>query len=79
MRDFKQNTGPVQLLNLSSDTNNSSKGIQYNDVAVRKLFLNPKLKDRQAVIISIVGAFRKGKSFLLNYILRYLYAHVSQK
>lgn len=79
MSDFKQYTGPVQLLNLSSDTNNSSQGIQYNDVAVRKLFLNPKLKDRQAVIISIVGAFRKGKSFLLNYILRYLYAHVSQQ
>lgn len=65
---------PVQLLSLSGG---NSSDIVYNQKAVQTLFLDPKLADRNAVIISIVGAFRKGKSFLMNYMLRYMYANVS--
>jgi atlastin len=64
----------VQLLHVEGQN-----GITYNQHVVSDLFLDPKLKDRQVVVISIVGAFRKGKSFLMNYVLRYLYAHVSMK
>ena len=42
-----------------------------------EMLLHPKVKNRQIVVISITGALRKGKSFFLNYCLRYLYAHVS--
>jgi hypothetical protein len=41
------------------------------------VLLNPEVSDRKIVIFSIVGAFRKGKSFLLNYALRFLYGNVS--
>lgn len=50
---------------------------KINENVFDKLFSHPELKDRKPVIISILGAFRKGKSFFLDYCLRYLYANVS--
>ena len=64
---------PVQLLNI----NGNDGKLQFNQNTVNDLFMNPKVIDRKVVVFSIVGAFRKGKSFLLNYVLRYLYSIVS--
>jgi Guanylate-binding protein, N-terminal domain len=38
---------------------------------------HPKVKDRKVVIVSIAGAFRKGKSFFMDYCLRFMYSNVS--
>jgi len=52
-------------------------GIEANKQTLLKMFFNDEVKNRKIVVFSIVGAFRRGKSFFLNYCLRYLYANVS--
>lgn len=42
-----------------------------------KMFLHPEIKNRKVVVFSIIGAFRRGKSFFLDYCLRFMYANVS--
>ena len=44
---------------------------------LNETFLHPQVADRKVVVVSIVGAMRKGKSFLMNYCLRFMYANVS--
>lgn len=45
---------------------------ELNDELLRELFLEETIRNRRPVIIAVAGDYRKGKSFLLNYFLRYL-------
>ena len=58
-------------------TMSSNSKIDVMTNKLKDIFDNPKVKESKIVVLSIVGIYRKGKSFLLNYCLRYLYAHVS--
>ena len=42
----------------------------------KRIFAHPEVENRKVVILSIIGAYRKGKSFFLDYCLRFLYANV---
>lgn len=76
--------GSQLLTGVHSEDDNGPPGhdVQVVNVVDGKFELNideltsilhsPKCKDRPVAVISIAGAFRKGKSFLLNFILRYL-------
>lgn len=44
--------------------------------ALKSLLFDPRVRDRKVIILSVAGAYRKGKSFLLDFFLRYLYAKV---
>ena len=45
--------------------------------ALKKVLLSEELANRKVVVLSVAGAFRKGKSFLLDYLLRFLNNKVS--
>lgn len=51
--------------------------IIFNDTEVRKILSNPQIADRKVVVYSITGN-QKGKSFMMNYALRFMYANVSK-
>lgn len=51
--------------------------IDFDKAKLESLLLHQEVKDRKVVVLSIVGAFRKGKSFFLDYCLRFLYGNVS--
>ncbi|KII74178.1 Atlastin [Thelohanellus kitauei] len=44
----------------------------FNEKEVGEILLHDDIKNKPVVIISVAGAFRKGKSFLLNFFVRFL-------
>lgn len=62
----------VNIMNFDENNN-----VVMDKAELDNMFLHDKVKNCRPVIVSIVGAFRKGKSFFLDYCLRFMYANVS--
>ncbi|OQV18091.1 Atlastin [Hypsibius exemplaris] len=60
---------PVQIVMANDDHTFS-----LDEEALGALLLRPDVVHKKVVIVSVAGAFRKGKSFLLDFMLRYLRA-----
>lgn len=63
---------PIQILSANEDHT-----FTLNDVDLSKLLLRDDVKDLPVAVVSVAGAFRKGKSFLLDFFLRYMRANGS--
>ena len=63
---------PVQIVAASADHT-----FELNEEALEAILLSNEVRDKKVVVLSVAGAFRKGKSFLLDFLLRYLNNGVS--
>ena len=66
---------PVEIINFGNPSSGSK--LQFDKEMFEEMLSHKSVIDRKVWIISIVGAFRKGKSFLLDYCLRFMYTFVS--
>ncbi|TNN50085.1 Atlastin-3 [Liparis tanakae] len=61
--------GPIQIVTVCKEEH--SFGLDTE--ALARVLLAPEVRDKNVVVLSVAGAFRKGKSFLLDFMLRYMY------
>ncbi|EMP30046.1 Atlastin-1 [Chelonia mydas] len=60
--------GPVQVLIVKDD-----HSFELDEAALKRILLSEAVRDKEVVAVSVAGAFRKGKSFLMDFMLRYMY------
>ncbi|XP_068841492.1 atlastin-2 isoform X3 [Capricornis sumatraensis] len=65
---------PVQIVLAHEDDHN----FELDEAALEQILLQEHIRDLNIVVVSVAGAFRKGKSFLLDFMLRYMYNKDSQ-
>ncbi|XP_075740706.1 atlastin-3-like isoform X2 [Rhipicephalus microplus] len=66
MSDHVDSGQPLQMLNVNG------RSLELDEHGLARLLLDERIKDHPVVVIAVAGAFRKGKSFLLCFLLRYL-------
>lgn len=64
---------PVQIVTVCKEEHSFALDTE----ALERVLLAPAIRDKHVVVLSVAGAFRKGKSFLLDFMLRYMYRKVS--
>ncbi|KAM9727819.1 atlastin-2 isoform 2-T2 [Menidia menidia] len=60
---------PIQIVLTHEDEHS----FELDTAALEKILLQDHVKDLNVVVVSVAGAFRKGKSFLLDFMLRYMH------
>lgn len=50
---------------------------EINVEALKSILRHPEVENRKLFVVTVTGPSKTGKSFLLDYCLRYLYANVS--
>ncbi|XP_061415547.1 atlastin-2-like isoform X2 [Lethenteron reissneri] len=63
-----QEARPVQVVVAQGDHT-----FELDEAALERILLRPEVRNKEVVVVSVAGAFRKGKSFLLDFLLRYMY------
>lgn len=72
--DVPKHGVPLEIICIASREENGKTihELEVNENNLKKIMLHPEVKNRPIVVVSIAGAFRRGKSFLLGFFLKYL-------
>jgi len=62
--------GPIQIVKLDDDASDHS--FYLDEDALTEIMEDVRIRDKPLCIVSVAGAFRRGKSFLLDFLLRFL-------
>lgn len=65
----------IQIVKVNEDAHT----FRLSDEDLTNIILQENIRNRDVVIVSVAGAFRKGKSFILDFFLRYMYSKVKYK
>ncbi|XP_026997951.1 atlastin-2 isoform X1 [Tachysurus fulvidraco] len=65
---------PIQIVVANEDDHK----FELDAGALEKILMQDHIKDLNVVVLSVAGAFRKGKSFLLDFMLRYMHTQSSE-
>ncbi|XP_033835423.1 atlastin-2 isoform X1 [Periophthalmus magnuspinnatus] len=65
----EESARPIQIVLANEDEHS----FELDAAALEKILLQDEVKDLNVVVVSVAGAFRKGKSFLLDFMLRYMH------
>jgi hypothetical protein len=71
IRPSRMGGRPIQIV-VSRDDHS----FELDEDALAAVLLQDHIKDKNVVVVSVAGAFRKGKSFLLDFFLRYMVTQV---
>ncbi|KAJ4918658.1 hypothetical protein JOQ06_010005 [Pogonophryne albipinna] len=66
----EQKARPIQIV----VTNEDEHSFELDAPALERILLQDHVKDLNVVVVSVAGAFRKGKSFLLDFMLRFMHS-----
>ncbi|KAM3931538.1 atlastin-2 isoform 1-T1 [Leptodactylus fuscus] len=64
---------PIQIV-LAHKDNHS---FELDEKALESILMQDHIRDLNVVVVSVAGAFRKGKSFLLDFMIRFMYSQSS--
>ncbi|XP_076441989.1 atlastin-2-like isoform X2 [Babylonia areolata] len=63
---------PIQIVVATDD-----HAFELDEERLEEILLRPDVRNKKVAVVSVAGAFRKGKSFLLDFFLRFLSANGS--
>ncbi|XP_066534844.1 atlastin-2 isoform X2 [Hoplias malabaricus] len=69
-----QGPRPVQIVEAKKDDHM----FELDATALEEILMQEHVRDLNVVVLSVAGAFRKGKSFLLDFMLRYMHSQSSE-